>query len=348
MVQLMKSAEFELGGDNEKAPPPVKVEFVEDPLEEEHGSLPKRSRTSSGLDQGFMILSIGFMECGESVVDWLLDINRASGVVESAPLLAHYRLNYESGSTPARGCWSRIRGIIGTMVRVPMHFLTSHLPNTIHWMSRALLVCDSGSALLLLDLIQMKLSQEPLPDDGPSTLKVVLGRHPLFFRETNPQPRKHTLWQATSDFTDGQASVHRLHFLECPQGLLAKHFEKLIQCDMRLGFLSREPEVILDSPLFDTRPSVFEDLEESKGIVYDGMESDKISMVAAAHRSPVMESSSSKDGHQDLLSMTSDTSRDIQSPFSGSGSSGGVGMKARNWDQIKVPGLHPSMSMSDL
>lgn len=36
-----------------------------------------------------------------------------------------------------------------------------------------------------------------------------LSRQPLFFRETNPQPRKHTLWQATSDFTGGQASMHR-------------------------------------------------------------------------------------------------------------------------------------------
>ncbi len=30
---------------------------------------------------------------------------------------------------------------------------------------------------------------------------------PLFFKETNPQPRKHTLWQATSDFTGGQATT---------------------------------------------------------------------------------------------------------------------------------------------
>ncbi|MBA0695210.1 hypothetical protein Goari_001844, partial [Gossypium aridum] len=46
------------------------------------------------------------------------------------------------------------------------------------------------------------------PDDVPGTLDVVLARQPLFFKETNPQPRKHTLWQATSDFTGGQASVH--------------------------------------------------------------------------------------------------------------------------------------------
>ena len=37
-----------------------------------------------------------------------------------------------------------------------------------------------------------------------------LARPPLFFKETDPQPRKHTLWQAASDFTDGQASLNRL------------------------------------------------------------------------------------------------------------------------------------------
>ncbi|XP_047320462.1 uncharacterized protein LOC124924472 [Impatiens glandulifera] len=47
------------------------------------------------------------------------------------------------------------------------------------------------------------------PDDGPGTLDLVLARQPLFFRETNPQPRKHTLWQATTDFTDGQTTMHK-------------------------------------------------------------------------------------------------------------------------------------------
>ncbi|CDP21606.1 unnamed protein product, partial [Coffea canephora] len=91
------------------------------------------------------------------------------------------------------------------------------------------------------------------PDDGPGTLDVVLARQPLFFRETNPQPRKHTLWQATSDFTGGQASIQRRHFLQCPQGLLGKHFEKLIQCDPRLNFLSKQGEITLDSPYFEPR-----------------------------------------------------------------------------------------------
>ncbi|CAN1223805.1 hypothetical protein LINGRAPRIM_LOCUS812 [Linum grandiflorum] len=103
-----------------------------------------------------------------------------------------------------------------------------------------------------------------VPEDGPGLLNVVLARPPLFFRETNPQPRKHTLWQATTDFTNGQASIHKQHYLQCPQGMLNKHFEKLIQCDMRLNFLSRQPEIALDSPYFEHRASVFEELDESK------------------------------------------------------------------------------------
>lgn len=56
----------------------------------------------------------------------------------------------------------------------------------------------------------------------------------------------------------------RLHFLQCPQGVLAKHFEKLIQCDLRLNFLSRQPEILMHSPHFDTQPSAFEDPGHSK------------------------------------------------------------------------------------
>ncbi|KAI5430826.1 hypothetical protein KIW84_035088 [Lathyrus oleraceus] len=38
---------------------------------------------------------------------------------------------------------------------------------------------------------------------------------------------KHTLWQATADFTGGQASIRRRDFMQCPQGLLGWPFEKL-------------------------------------------------------------------------------------------------------------------------
>ncbi|KAJ0720167.1 hypothetical protein HanOQP8_Chr08g0297711 [Helianthus annuus] len=103
------------------------------------------------------------------------------------------------------------------------------------------------------------------PDDGPGSLDVVLTRRPMFFRETNFQPRKHTLWEATTDFTGGEASLHRRHYLQCPPGLLGKHFEKLIQSDPRLLFLSQQPEVNLESPYFEPRQSVFDEPNETNG-----------------------------------------------------------------------------------
>ncbi|KAF3772074.1 hypothetical protein EJ110_NYTH57733 [Nymphaea thermarum] len=42
----------------------------------------------------------------------------------------------------------------------------------------------------------------------PDQLEVELSKVPHFFRETNPQPRKHTLWQAANDFTGGQAVAY--------------------------------------------------------------------------------------------------------------------------------------------
>lgn len=58
--------------------------------------------------------------------------------------------------------------------------------------------------------------------------------------------------------------ICRQHFLQCPQGLLNKHFEKLIQCDMRLNFLSRQPEINLESPYIEPRSSICEDADEFK------------------------------------------------------------------------------------
>ncbi|XP_050374268.1 uncharacterized protein LOC126791821 [Argentina anserina] len=198
------------------------------------------------------------------------------------------------------------------------------------------------------------------PDDGPGTLNVVLARQPLFFRETNPQPRKHTLWQATSDFTDGQASLNRQHFLECPQELLNKHFEKLIQCDSRLCFLSQQPETVLDSPYFELRPSVFEDQGEDKGHGFDQLASSKGSPIFGFQdlASPsASRSSSLKTDQQDSVGMTLEhRSREAPSPSSvmdargieGNGNSEVVDSRGpRNWEQIKLPGIHPSMSMSD-
>ncbi|KAG6494551.1 hypothetical protein ZIOFF_049591 [Zingiber officinale] len=88
-------------------------------------------------------------------------------------------------------------------------------------------------------------------DGGHGALDIVLARPPLFFREIDPQPRKHIQWQATQDFTNGQAHIHRRHILQCPQTSLRKNFEKLINCDPHLKLLSQQPDLILESPYFD-------------------------------------------------------------------------------------------------
>lgn len=194
------------------------------------------------------------------------------------------------------------------------------------------------------------------PDDGPGTLDVVLARQPLFFRETNPQPRKHTLWQATSDFTGGQASLHRRHYLQCPQGLLGKHFEKLIQCDPRLSYLSQQAEIVLESPCFEPRISVFEDPSESNEYSVNSDGAATLDMRGAASPSGAQSSSSKSELH-DPVARPTDFHRETPSPSSVMDTSviegirsGGVDelRSLSRWDQIKVPGLHPSMSMSDL
>ncbi|KAJ4954031.1 hypothetical protein NE237_030863 [Protea cynaroides] len=184
------------------------------------------------------------------------------------------------------------------------------------------------------DIIAIKAN---CPDDASGTLDIVLARQPLFFKETNPQPRKHTLWQATSDFTGGQASIQRRHFLQCPQGLLSKHFEKLIQCDPRLNLLSQQPEIVLDSPFFETRGPVFKDPDESKCQGFDPLNNE---YVAPFHG---FQDEASPSASQSSGSKVMDT-RAIEE----TGSSEAEESKVLNQrDLLKVPGLRSSMSMSD-
>ncbi|XP_057493361.1 uncharacterized protein LOC130778883 isoform X2 [Actinidia eriantha] len=87
-------------------------------------------------------------------------------------------------------------------------------------------------------------------ENKPGILEIELNQPPMFFRETSPQPRKHTLWQASSDFTSGQAPVCRRHYVKFPPGTLDKHYEKLLQCDKRLFELSKRPFPGFASPYF--------------------------------------------------------------------------------------------------
>ncbi|KAL1809483.1 hypothetical protein ACET3Z_026473 [Daucus carota] len=89
-------------------------------------------------------------------------------------------------------------------------------------------------------------------EDRPGILELELKHPPTYFLETNPQPRKHTLWQTASDFTGGQAPSFRRHFISFPPGILDKHYEKLLQCDQRLLELSRKTFPTLPHPYFDS------------------------------------------------------------------------------------------------
>ncbi|KAF8394660.1 hypothetical protein HHK36_020876 [Tetracentron sinense] len=92
------------------------------------------------------------------------------------------------------------------------------------------------------------------PENEPGILEIELNNAPLFFRETDPQPRKHTLWQAILDFTGCQAPIYRRHFLKFPKGTLDRHYEKLLQCDERLFMLSQRPFPTSNSPYFESNP----------------------------------------------------------------------------------------------
>ncbi|XP_052199933.1 uncharacterized protein LOC127806590 [Diospyros lotus] len=197
------------------------------------------------------------------------------------------------------------------------------------------------------------------PADGPETLAVTLARPPHFCKEINPQPRKHTLWDACEDFTDGQASIHRQHFLQCEQGLLNKHYEKLIQCDMHLNLVSQRPEMGLDSPYFLVQGSVPKDSNESIIQKVDELETTKGSSLSGFHHVPSISlSCSSKFEQQDSVGVMLDyLSREAPLPSSvmdlhgidGNKSRGGArSLAQQDQEQLKNSGLHPSMSMSDL
>ncbi|PIA31848.1 hypothetical protein AQUCO_04800029v1 [Aquilegia coerulea] len=206
----------------------------------------------------------------------------------------------------------------------------------------------------------MSLNAKHSGDDKPGTLDIVLARQPLFFRETNPQPRKHTLWQATSDFTTGQATIHRRHYLQCPHGILNKHFEKLIQCDPRLNLLSQQPGIILNSPYFELKGSVFEDPDKSNCNASDQIKRDHVSTFAVYPNAPSSSAtllSSSKVELQESVDRIpecfsgealSSSVMDTQKIQENDCTSAEESKSQEDRNQLKSRELHVSMSMSDL
>ncbi|XP_016443046.1 uncharacterized protein LOC107768428 [Nicotiana tabacum] len=103
-----------------------------------------------------------------------------------------------------------------------------------------------------------------LQNDQSGVLEIELNQPPYFYRETNPQPRKHTLWQQTSDFTGGQAPTYRRHWIRFPPGVLDKHYEKLLHYDARLNELSKQPFPSQLSPYFESDVPEFSDFFDNR------------------------------------------------------------------------------------
>ncbi|RLN07490.1 uncharacterized protein C2845_PM11G23260 [Panicum miliaceum] len=182
------------------------------------------------------------------------------------------------------------------------------------------------------------------PENEQGTLDLVLAQPPLFFKETDPQPRKHTLWQAASDFTDGQASLNRRHTLQRHSSLLSKNFEKLIQCDQRLYELSQQPDAISGTPDFEPKRSIFENPNDSKDCLgFNGLKCEQEASFPKFNgpASPCAFSSLSKNVGQPInigSGATDFRGRDIpQEP-----------KNCNQWNQLKVPGLRASISVEDL
>ncbi|KAL8099109.1 hypothetical protein AgCh_031695 [Apium graveolens] len=333
--------------DSQFPTPPVKIE-VEDSLQDQHAPLFKRSKLSSSTGQQLK------HESGTTAFP--VPPSQYNPLDEPSPLGLRLRkspslldlIQMRLCQVLKIGTWeykSRHEGDLVAKCYFAKHKLV--------WE-----VLDGGLKnkieIQWSDILALKATYA---DDEHGTLDVVLSRQPLFFRETNPQPRKHTLWQATSDFTGEQASINRRHYLQCPPGLLGKHFEKLIQCDPRLNYLSQQAEITLESPYFEPRISVFDESDEGSS-KYDMSRGGRpaIFNLQDVPSSSGPQSSSSKTEQYDFLGTHQrQYSRETPSPSSvmengmNEASSGTGELKNLNgWDNIKVPGLHPSMSMSDL
>ncbi|XP_051115898.1 uncharacterized protein LOC127241050 isoform X2 [Andrographis paniculata] len=373
MVQLMKSREPEQLAGKIAPDTAVKVE-VEDPLEEEHGSLHKRPRQQSIATGGYAVPA---SQCNplDEPSPLGLRLRKSPSLLELIQMKLSQSSSHKAGSQgrgkkPLTGIASsgdklKACNFPASLLRIGTWEYKSRYEGDLvakcYFAKHKLVweVLDGGLKnkieIQWSDIMALKANY---PGDGPETLDVVLARQPLFFRETNPQPRKHTLWQATSDFTGGQASIHKRHFLECPPGLLGKHIEKLTQCDPRLHFLSQQGEIALDSPYFESRTSVNDEgHEDENDLDLNTKGSPSLFSVTEAGSPSGVQSSFLKNNEEPFGKNSEAYPCETPSPCSVYTDRDGLSLgdennpqlkMMRNWEQIKVPGMKPSMSMSDL
>ena len=144
----------------------------------------------------------------------------------------------------------------------------------------------------------------------------------------------------------------RQHFLQCPPGLLGKHFEKLIHCDPRLNFLSKQPEILLESPYFESRISGFDGLDDAGHSIE--LKSEEVPTIFRLQdqSSPSTVQSPSCFNEQDFGIRASDNFCQ-GTPSPSSVREAHVieeirGSRAKEWDRINFPELNASMLMTNL
>ncbi|XP_050910078.1 uncharacterized protein LOC127123953 [Lathyrus oleraceus] len=145
--------------------------------------------------------------------------------------------------------------------------------------------------------------------------------------------------------------------MQCPQGLLGRNFEKLIQCDPRLNFLSQQQDFVLESPYFETGTAIHDRIETSDGFGRKSEGHAGIFVLQDVESGSAGQSSSSRSEHNLMGKAVENNFQEITSPSSVMNPHAIIGFKSRgaeslkflsNLDQIKLPGLHPSMSIEDL
>ncbi|CAL9751567.1 unnamed protein product [Musa acuminata subsp. burmannicoides] len=382
MVQLPDAGKRRVDSTPHAAPEAAAVKLeIEDPLVDEHGPLNKRSKDASSPNQQAMYYNVleepgplGLrLRKSPSLADLIqMRLSQAkSGGTSCATSLGSSEVgdNKELKSSAASSSSNKIKAsnFPATLLRIGTWECVSRYEGDL------VAKCYFAKHKLVWEVLERGLKSKiefhwsditaikaTFSEGGHGTLDIVLARPPLFFRETDPQPRKHTLWQATQDFTNGQASIYRRHLLQCPQGLLSKNFEKLIDCDPRLKLLSQQPDV-LDSPYFEPQYSVFEDHSDSKSHILDGSKEDCGATFSGfcESGSPCATSSlSNKSEVRDSFGRTPDFDpQDTPSPCSGvearSTEENNTSKETEErgpdwWEQLKLPGLRGSMSMTDL
>ncbi|CAK9197477.1 unnamed protein product [Sphagnum troendelagicum] len=175
----------------------------------------------------------------------------ASDAPSSGSVAAHDKLKASNfpASTLKIGTWERISRYEGDLVAK-----CYYAKHKLVWE-----VLDNGlKSKMEIQWSDISAMNATFPESLPGSLEIEVSQPPLFFKETNPQPRKHTLWQATSDFTGGQATTCKRHSLQFPEGVLNKHYEKLVQCDPHLKALVEGTLVVGPSLPCDQTDTMFE------------------------------------------------------------------------------------------